>query len=171
MLLGPRDIPSLEHLGGGAGWFHDQLTAMITETSMFGDFSPEEVSALAGFMEVYRVQANDVVIREADRGDYMVLLLDGSMEISKESSQHKEKVIAVVGPGKTLGEMSMIDGEPRFATCTAREITTFAVLTRDGLDQILREQPALGSRVLVQLVKLLSQRLRQISVRLVDLLT
>jgi CRP-like cAMP-binding protein len=70
----------------------------------------------------------------------------------------------------TLGEMSMIDGEPRFATCIATEVTTFAMLTRDAMVNIILEKPSLGAKILIKLVTLLSQRLRQTSARLLQLM-
>jgi CRP-like cAMP-binding protein len=73
-----------------------------------------------------------------------------------------------VGPGMTLGEMSMIDGEPRFATCVATETTVFAVLHRDDMARIILDHSSLGSKVLVKLVSMLSSRLRQTSARLLQ---
>ena len=68
---------------------------------------------------------------------------------------------------ETLGEMSMIDGEPRFATCVAAERCMIAVLTRESLARIILEQPILGAKILMELVLMLSQRLRQTSSKLV----
>lgn len=73
-----------------------------------------------------------------------------------------------VAPGMTLGEMSMIDGEPRFATCIAMDVTTFAMLTRDAMVNIILEKPSLGAKILIKLVTMLSQRLRQTSARLLQ---
>jgi CRP-like cAMP-binding protein len=78
-------------------------------------------------------------------------------------------VLAVVGAGSTLGEMSMIDGEPRFATCVALEPTLVAVLDRESLARIIVEQPLLGAKMLMELVLMLSQRLRATSARLLGL--
>jgi CRP-like cAMP-binding protein len=66
----------------------------------------------------------------------------------------------------TLGEMSMIDGEPRFATCLASRTTLFAVLSRDNMAKIILDHPSLGSKILVKLVTMLSLRLRQTSAKL-----
>ena len=73
-----------------------------------------------------------------------------------------------VGPGATLGEMSMIDGEPRFATCIAIDTTTIAVFGRNSMVKIIMEEPALGAKILIKLVTLLSQRLRETSVSLLQ---
>ncbi len=70
------------------------------------------------------------------------------------------------GPGMTLGEMSMIDGEPRFATCIASHPTTFAVLTRDNMAKNILDHSGLGAKILVKMVTMLSLRLRQTSARL-----
>ena len=76
--------------------------------------------------------------------------------------------VGEIGPGDTLGEMSMIDGEPRFATCVAVEPSLIAVLSRDALAIIILEQPMLGAKILMQLSVMLSQRLRQTSLRLAE---
>jgi CRP-like cAMP-binding protein len=66
--------------------------------------------------------------------------------------------------------MSMIDGEPRFATCIAVEPCLIAVLDRESLARIIVEQPLLGAKVLMELVLMLSHRLRATSQRLLGLL-
>jgi CRP/FNR family transcriptional regulator, cyclic AMP receptor protein len=66
--------------------------------------------------------------------------------------------------------MSMIDGEARFATCVAAEPTIVAVLDRENLARIIVEQPMLGAKILMQLVLMLSQRLRSTSGRLLQMM-
>ena len=64
--------------------------------------------------------------------------------------------------------MSMIDGEPRFATCIAAETSVFGVLSRDDMVRIVLEKPSLGAKILIKLVTMLSQRLRQTSAELLQ---
>lgn len=64
----------------------------------------------------------------------------------------------------------MIDGEARFATCVAMEPVVLAVLDRESLARIIVEQPMLGAKILMELVLILSQRLRTTSERLLGLL-
>jgi CRP-like cAMP-binding protein len=90
--------------------------------------------------------------------------------VFKQDRWNVPRLIAVIDEGKTLGEMSMIDGEPRFATCVAVEPTLTAVLSADHLARIILEQPILGAKILMQLALMLSQRLRQTSSRLVEYL-
>ena len=86
-----------------------------------------------------------------------------AVEIVKRDRRDLQQPMTRVGPGATLGEMSMIDGEPRFATCTAVTPATFAVLSRDGMVKLILEEPSLGAKILIKLVTLLSARLRQTS--------
>jgi CRP-like cAMP-binding protein len=70
-----------------------------------------------------------------DVDDYMLLIIQGKVDIVKTDKRGVIQAMTSVGPGMTLGEMSMIDGEPRFATCVATEPTVFAVLHRDEMEE------------------------------------
>jgi len=147
-----------------------QIFEMIGHSKFFSDFTRQDVERLAAFMRVYRADAGQMIIREGDVDDYLLLIIEGRVEIVKTDSQGERRPMTVVGPGATIGEMSMIDGEPRFATCVAVEPTTFAVLSRDSMVRIIIEEPALGSKILIKLVTLLSQRLRATSSNLLHYL-
>lgn len=158
----PAQLAHLEHLGD-ATKFSAQIHALIPKCDLLENFSPAEVRLLAHFMDVYRAPTAAEIIHEGEGGDFMLMLLEGKVEVQKRDRWGAQQVIAVVEPGKTLGEMSMIDGEPRFATCSAVEPVTFAVLTRDAMVRIILEEPSLGAKILIKLVTLLSARLRQTS--------
>jgi len=160
-------LSHLEDLGSGAG-YADEIAELIGRSAFFAEFEHQDVERLAGFMRVYRAQAGQAIIREGDEGDFMLLVMAGAVDIFKSNAQGERKLMTSVGAGMTLGEMSMIDGEPRFATCIATDTTTFAVLTRDAMAAIILEDPSLGSKLLIKLMTLLSQRLRQTSARLLQ---
>ena len=107
------------------------------------------------------------LVREGEAGDFMMLLITGRIEVFKQDRWNAPRLIAVLDAGQTVGEMSMIDGEPRFASCIAAEQSVVAVLTRESLARIILEQPVLGAKILMELVLMLSKRLRQTSAKLV----
>lgn len=160
----PQNTPLrvLEHLGEGTA-LAQQIFDMIGHSKFFADFTREDVQRLTGFMHIYRAESGQTIIREGDVDDCMLLIIQGKVDIVKSDSHGHLQPMTSVSTGATLGEMSMIDGEPRFATCMALEPTTFAVLSRDSMVQIILEELSLGAKVLVKLVTLLSQRLRQTS--------
>jgi len=165
----PAQLAHLEHLGD-ATKFSPQIHALIPKCNLLENFSPAEVRLLAHFMDVYQAPLGAEIIREGEGGDFMLMLIEGKVEVHKRDRWHTPQLIAVVEAGKTLGEMSMIDGEPRFATCIAAVPSVLAVLDRENLARIIVEQPMLGAKILMELVLLLSQRLRSTSARLLQLM-
>jgi CRP-like cAMP-binding protein len=165
-----QHLSHLEFLGDAVR-FTEQIHALIPKCSLLENFSPAEVRLLAHFMHVYRAEPGVEIIHEGEGGDFMLMVLEGKVEVHKRDRWNTPQLIAVVEAGRTLGEMSMIDGEPRFATCMAAEQrATIAVLDRESLARIIVEQPLLGAKVLMELVLMLSQRLRATSSRLLGLM-
>jgi len=158
-------LAQLESLGDAmqfAGRIHD----LITFSPLFENFNLTEIRLLSQFMQVYRTEPGTEIIREGEAGDFMVFLIEGRIEVFKQDRWDAPRLIALIAPGQSFGEMSMIDGEPRFASCVAAEPCTIAVLSRDSLARIILEQTTLGGKILMELVLMLSQRLRQTSSRL-----
>ncbi len=162
----------LSHLEalGDADAFVDDIAGLAGRSEFFADFEQDDIARLSRYMRVCRAQAGQAIIRESDEGDFMFLIVAGAVDIFKTNPQGDRQLMTSVGAGATLGEMSMFDGEPRFATCIATDTTTVAVLTRDDMAKIILEDAALGAKILIELVALLSQRLRQTSSRLMQFL-
>lgn len=165
----PHQLSHLEPLGDATG-FAAQIHALIPKCALLENFSAVEVRLLTQFMEVYRAEPGVEILREGDGGDFLVMLIEGRIDVTKRDQWNTPQPLASVDAGQTLGEMSMIDGEARFATCTAVEPTLIAALGRESLARIIVEQPMLGAKILMELVLMLSHRLRATSERLVGLL-
>ena len=161
------NLRHLERVGKGSA-VANEIFGLVGKSLFFAEFSREDISVMAGYMVVYRAAPGETIIREADGGDYMLLIIEGAVDIFKRGTRDEQQHMTTVGPGMTLGEMSMIDGEPRFATCIATEPTVFSVLHRDDMAKIILDHPSLGSKILVKLVSMLSARLRQTSARLLQ---
>lgn len=144
------------------------ISAMAGRSPFFAELSREEIDMLSDYMDFYRAQPGEVIIREGDSGDFMLLVLEGNVDILKKDVRGEQRHMTTVGPGMTLGEMSMIDGEPRFASCLATSTTLFAVLSRDNMAKIILDQPGLGAKILIKFVTMLSLRLRQTGAKLLQ---
>mgnify|MGYP000894103123 FL=1 len=141
----------------------NRILEIIAHIQLFEDFDADEIASLARYMMSFEVPKGTEIISEGEEGDYMLLILDGSIEIVKKGVNGLPARVGVAGPGKTLGEMSVIDGEPRFASCIAETDVSFAVLDRESLSRILAEEPRMGIKLLMELLMLLNQRLRIVS--------
>ncbi|NJS36493.1 MAG: cyclic nucleotide-binding domain-containing protein [Brachymonas sp.] len=129
-------------------------------------------------MRRMQADAGQVLIEQGEAGDWMLLVLQGTVDVTKHIMRHDAQGLpsdipleisrlAVVRAGASLGEMSMLDSEPRNATCTAIDAVQAAILTREAVGQLIREQPAVGAKLLVKITQLLAQRLRNTSAQLV----
>ena len=155
---------------GRAADFSDELHSLMAKTPLFSGLDMEDTRKLGAFMYVYEAAAGVTLISEGESGDFMLLLMDGMVDVLRRNRYNYPSRIAVAHSGHALGEMSMFDGEPRFASCVTLESCRVAVLTRDALTLVMQEEPKLGSKILLKLVQLLSERLRQTSAKLVSYL-
>ena len=160
-------IPNVELLGDAMP-FVGRIREIIEVIKLFEDFEADEVEGLARYMRCYRAPPGTEIIREGDDGDFMPLLLSGAVEIVKKDVRGLPQIMGSAGPGKTLGEMSLIDGEPRFASCVALDTVEIAVLDREGLSRMITEEPRVGIKLMMELLMLLNQRLRSVSAQLMD---
>lgn len=147
----------------GPQWRHD---AVLLE-----DLTDAEADALGAFMPLVRAASGQVMIREGELGDWMLLILSGTVDITKKSDQHEVSHevsrLAVVKDGAAIGEMSMFDAAPRYATCTAIQEVQAGLLTRATIAKLIQEHPKVAAKLLVKLTQLLAQRLRNTSNQLV----
>ncbi|MDP1741738.1 MAG: cyclic nucleotide-binding domain-containing protein [Polaromonas sp.] len=151
---------------------------LLTHSALLEDFTPQELDTLGEAMLLIRAQPGQVLISEGDQGDWMLLLLSGTVDVTKSTSPDENDPAApdnvsrlgVVTEGAALGEMSMFDRDLRYATCTAIDAVEAAVLSRAAIGQLIRQHPGVGAKLVVKITQLLAQRLRNTSNRLVKML-
>lgn len=138
--------------------------------ALLEDLTAEEADTLGALMPLLRARAGQALITEGDVGDWMLLLLGGTVDVTKRSESGQVSRLAVIKQGAAVGEMSMLDAAPRYATCTAIEDVQAGVLPRAVIARLIQDHPAIGAKLLVKLTQLLAQRLRNTSTQLVKLL-
>ncbi len=126
--------------------------------------SETEALTVVGFMRPRRFKAGTTIIRqgEADNTGFMVLVLGGEITVERLQASRTEPVtLSVLGPGSLIGEMALVDGEARSASCTASTDVTCAVLTREALETLIAEQPATAAKLMTAIGGRLAERLRE----------
>ncbi|MEO5669795.1 MAG: cyclic nucleotide-binding domain-containing protein [Ramlibacter sp.] len=154
-----------------------QRPDLLLQSAVLRDFTPAEADLLGASMQMVRARPGQLLIAEDEASDWMMLLLRGTVDVGKRrigalDSTHEEDVtrLAVLKEGAVLGEMSMLDGEPRFASCWALGEVQAAVLSRAAVGGLIAAHPGVGAKLLVKLTQLLAQRLRNTSNQLVKAL-
>jgi CRP-like cAMP-binding protein len=129
-----------------------------------------ELVTLAMYMNLYEFPPETSLCRQGETQSYMCLILSGKADILKENSDGTHKKITSIGSNNTIGEMSLIDGEPRSASSITTETSLIFVLTSETYQRFAELHTKLWGKLAQKIAKLLSQRLRQTSGALVDLL-
>lgn len=134
--------------------------------------SEAEALTAIGFMAVRRYADGETIIRQGASGGsgddgFMVLVVDGEVTVEADQASRQDKLtVNVLGPGSLMGEMSLVDGGARSATCTASTEVQCAMLTRESLEAMIAEEPATAAKLLNAVAQRLSARLRQSDIKL-----
>ncbi len=160
-------IDSLALLGDGES-FKPQLCSMIERTHMFKDFSRADIEALAKYMRAYGIDSGKVIFKEGHKGAYFCVICEGKVDVVKLNEQQETKKVNTIREGRSFGEMSVVDDMPHSATTVASGPVKLVMITKQKLEQLTRDNPVLGVKVLWELAKLISLRLRQTTGTLVD---
>lgn len=156
----------LEVLGSCRGLVHNN-EALLQHSALLGDFTSGEAETLGSVMLHVRAKPGQILIHEGAIGNWMMLVLSGTVDVTKLSTRGTPSRLAVIKSGASVGEMSMLDSAPRYATCSAIEDVEAGVLTRLAIQELIREHPAVGAKLLVKLTQILAQRLRNTGNQLV----
>lgn len=160
-------ISPVLHLVSDTSLAKKKLKATFSNSAFFGLLDETEVQTLTDFVPMFRVDKGDgVYVEGGRRAGYMCIVVEGSLDIVKDTEKGSSRRIAIAKIGDTLGEMSLIDGYPHSATAVAREPVLLAVLTGEKLDYICKEYPLLGVKLLRKIAEVLSLRLREANMEL-----
>jgi CRP/FNR family cyclic AMP-dependent transcriptional regulator len=153
---------------------HDPLRELIkskiSRNKLFKDFSEDEVSQLCNRLIGYKAEKGDAVFVEGQKSDYLCILIDGSLDVIKDTGTGKSRKITDVPSGSIVGEMSLIDGGSHSATAVAAEPVLLAALTERSLNKLVKENPELGAKFYREMVAVISRRLRATDAEMVNYL-
>lgn len=152
---------SLDHLAAG----RSRAEALPLEQIDFLDgVSAGEIKQLTDVMSVHEFKRGDIVCREGDAGDRMWLIVKGSVSVRlRIGGDNVMRRIAGLGRGTTVGEMALVESVRRSATIVADEDVTCYELRRETFDILMKDNPALATKLLGNLAREMARRLRQTS--------
>ena len=169
MTIVSNDSSTMRLLGSGRA-FRADLLALMEEVELLADLGVHELELLAPHIQAYEADSGCLIFSEGDPGHYMCLLVRGRVKTYKEAEAESQAEVANERRGRCIGEMALIDGEPRSATCVAVEPSLLLTLTQAEFQRLCDENSALALKLLLRISKLMSRRLRMTSGRLVGYL-
>ena len=144
------------------------LQALWAKDKYMAHLDQDAVKRMERFFEFAQVSPNRDVIRQDEYGNFMIVLLTGTIAVDRVQPWGEQLRLAETRPGDILGEMSLLDSGIRFSACTTLTDCEVAVLSADAMDEMMAHDPALAASLVALLARKLSQRLRIVSARLSD---
>ena len=144
------------------------LQVLWAKDNYMAQLDKNAVERMERFFEFAAVPPSRDVIRQDEYGNFMVVLLTGTIAVDRVQPWGEQLRLAETRPGDILGEMSLLDSGIRFSACTTLTDCEIAVLSADALDDMMSEDPQLAASLVALLARKLSLRLRAVSARLSD---
>jgi len=133
--------------------------------------APDEIQRMSQYLEFVKLPPAQEVITQDELGNYMVIVLEGTLSVDRGHSWGGKTRLAEAHAGDMLGEMSLLDAGARFSSCATLTPCILAVVEAKRLDEMIAHEPRLGVAFLASLSRRLSLRMRQVSARLSALLS
>ena len=128
-----------------------EKTIILKSVDLFKSIPAENLSRVAQITDEVSYDANNSIFAEGDYGDSLFIVVDGNVRIHKGNQE-----LAMLGKGTCLGEMALLDDEPRSADATVTEDSTLFKIEQEGFYEVMGSQ----SDIMEGIIKLLTGRLR-----------
>jgi CRP/FNR family transcriptional regulator, cyclic AMP receptor protein len=140
---------------------HQQLLRSIP---LFAELTDEQLASVAALTQVQHVPARKVVVRQGEPARALFGIVHGRLKVASCGPDGKDSVLGIMSEGEVFGEVALLDGGVRSATCTTIEPCELLVVDRQQFMELLDSSPGIA----VKLLHVLSQRLRRLSQRSED---
>jgi CRP/FNR family transcriptional regulator/CRP/FNR family cyclic AMP-dependent transcriptional regulator len=135
-----------------------EAVSSLVAIPLFSDVGEEDLQSIASLLIERRFPKHKTIVEEGTPGDYMYVIAEGRVKVSKLSGDGREKILELLDTGDFFGEMSLLDDAPRSASVKAlSDVRIFALARNDFLNLLER-----SSNLALAVVQELTRRLRQV---------
>jgi CRP/FNR family transcriptional regulator, cyclic AMP receptor protein len=138
----------------------------LARVPLFTDLDEESLRELSAVARKRVFRQGEVIFHRDDPGQVLYIVKEGKVKIALTSPDGQEVSLTVFGAGECFGELSILDGEPRSADAVALERVELYALQRQDFVNVVMSHP----KIAIQVMKVISQRLRQADQQIEDLL-
>jgi len=143
--------------------------AKIVRNVLCRGLTYEQTDQIVKAMVPVTVEPGALVLREGEKGQGLLVLLEGTAEIVKRGVDGGAALIASVEAPTVLGEMSLITEQPHSATVRALTACAFHLLTRSQFDRLLKSENLAAYKVVATLAEVIAWRLSRMDDKVVEL--
>jgi CRP/FNR family transcriptional regulator, cyclic AMP receptor protein len=127
---------------------------------IFHHLTNRELKKVSSIIHERRYQAGEYLFEKEQPGTAMFIIKSGLVKIVVRGSSDEETELATIHPEDFLGELALLDDTPRSASAKASEKTETLAFFREDLNELLETHPAIGSKIMRDLARIIGQRLK-----------
>ncbi len=113
----------------------------LKHVPLFAGLPESDLDQLCEAVEEVRLPAGKQLFAEGSHGDRAYIIKEGQLEVVKTSAGH-DVLLAVQGPPQVIGEMALLENQPRMAAVRARTDAVLLAITKEQLDRLLATSPS-----------------------------
>jgi CRP-like cAMP-binding protein len=147
-----------------AGPVADEIEA-IKAAGLLAEIDQNQAAVLQARMAPVKLRRGGTLFNQGDPGDRLYLIRSGKIKLVRFVDDDRENLLAVLGSGEFLGELTLFDPGPRTASAIAVADTTLLELSHEALSDWLMQYPTAS----LDLLRALAHRLRRANEALGDL--
>lgn len=140
----------------------DEIRNMLLDCGLFNLLPAQDLKAAAGYFNIGKFAKGSTIFLEGDAGTFMSIIHSGSVSVRRLNNDEQNVEIAILRKGRAFGEMAVLDGERRSASCVALTECLLLNLGKDSLDKMVQDHPASAARIIRALAVAMSRRLRMV---------
>ncbi|NNE38664.1 MAG: Crp/Fnr family transcriptional regulator [Gammaproteobacteria bacterium] len=149
----------------------EQIIELMNSSGFFSGYSEDEINILSDWVSAYAIPAGEFIVKEGKGDNCLCIMVQGAVDIYKETDPDKHLKIASIVPHEPIGEMGVIDGEPFSASVITSTDSTVLIMTKSDFDTLTEKHETIGIKLLRKIAGIISSRLRSTTGRLADLLS
>jgi len=144
------------------GWNRTESETVLTlkQVPIFRDFSDKDFSEVEKLIHHRNYSTGDFIFKNRAPGEGMYIIMHGAVKITIGTRAKDENILAELGEGDFFGELALFDDEPRSANAIATKDSELLGLFQQDLFTLQERNPVLGLKILLNLGRVLGDRLR-----------
>jgi len=135
----------------------------VAGSPVFVGLSPQEIAEFAHYIEYRRFVPGASIFLENMEGEYMYLILQGTIKVSRMLAEGREKLLVVLGAEDVFGEMALFDSARREATARVMEEAQLAIFSRERYAELCQNSPRLALKLTQNIVRNFNRRIRTVN--------
>tara|TARA_Y100000294_G_scaffold165590_1_gene173252 strand:- start:636 stop:1094 length:459 start_codon:yes stop_codon:yes gene_type:complete len=149
----------------------NDIKTLMIDIPHFYEMTQEELGLLADSLKYRKIRSGEFIVKEGQVGSTLFYIVSGKVKISVESISEKKKTMTMRGKGTTIGELAVVGlSNIRAGTVTALSDTELLLLSKQAYENLIEKHPRVAFKILKSIAVQLSQRIKELSGQVVDLL-